>query len=163
MHQVGASQELVGRNNTIQVLALDAHKARQTRTRADKYCIVALLIEQRIDRQSATCDSIGFEHNAQATQRVDLARHDTLLGQAELRNAIDQHATHLVQSLENAHLVAQLSQVARASQARRSTTDDCYAMAVRLGTLLLLSTVFDLPIAHKAFEFTDRNRLTLNT
>ena len=163
VHQVRARQELIGRNHTIQILALDAHKARQTRTRADKHRIIALLIEQRIDRNGATRDGIGLEHNAQTTQRVDLTCHDTLLGQTELGNTINQHTAHLVQSLENTHFVAQFGQVARTSQTRRTTTDDRHTMTVRLGALLVLTTIFDLPVAYETFELADGNRLTLNT
>ena len=68
-----------------------------------------------------------------------------------------------MQSLENAHFIAHLRQVACTSQARRTATDNRYTMTILLGQLLLLAAVLNLPIAHKSFELTDRNRLTLNT
>ena len=46
VHEVGTCEELVGRDYSVQVLALDAHKARQTGTRTDKDGIEALLVEQ---------------------------------------------------------------------------------------------------------------------
>ena len=61
-------------------------------------------------------------------QIVHLALDDRL-GQAELGNAVDEHAAQLVQRLKDAHAMALLDEVAGGGEAGRAAADDGHAFA----------------------------------
>src|SRR5208337_3920704 len=90
MHQVDASQKLVGRVHPVQMLSGNAHELRQAGAGAYEHRIVTLFFEQFVDGDGASDHDIGFEFHAHAAHIVDLLAND-FLGQAELRNAIHQH------------------------------------------------------------------------
>ena len=163
VHQIGARKEFVGRDHPVQVLAPDPHKTRQTGTRTDEHGVESLLAEQRIDRHRAPDDHVGLDLDAQPPHGLDLALDDLLLGQSELRNAVDQHPAHLVQCLENLHFVTHLGQVARTGQTRRPAPHDSHPTAVarrqRRGALRRMA---DVPVAHEPFELAHGHRLALD-
>ena len=133
MHQVGPREELVGRDHAVEVLARDAHEAGQPGARADEYGVIAFVVQQRVDRHGAAHDHVGLDPDAQPFDLGDLARHDPLLREAEFGNAVNQHAAHLVQRLENLHFVAHAGQVAGAGQPGRAAADDGDLAAVAHG------------------------------
>ena len=90
LHQVDAGQKLVGRVDAVEVLAGDALEARQARAGADEHGLVAL-VKQFFQRHGAADDHVGFDLHAQRLDGGDLLAHKAL-GQAELGNAVDQHA-----------------------------------------------------------------------
>ncbi len=74
-------------------------------------------------------DGVQLDLDAQFLQRVHL-RLDDGLRQAELRDAVDQHAAGFVERLEDRHAVSEPGEVAGASEARRPGADDGDAPAV---------------------------------
>ncbi len=107
-HQVGAGEILVGGVDADQVLTGDFHELGQSGPRADEHHVV--IGKQLLDADSHPDDHVQTKLHAQGLQVVDLGQ-DHLLGQAELRDTVHQHATGQVQRLENSYLVAQLDQV----------------------------------------------------
>ncbi len=160
-HQVGAGQEFVGRDHAVEVLARNTHETGQSGARTDENGVESLLVEQGVDRQGAADDDVGLDGYAQPAQGVDLALHDPRLRQTELGNAVDQHAAHLVQRLEDVHLVARLSQVAGAGQTGRTAADHGDAAAVARGGRHL-GFVFQRPVAHVALQLADGYRFALD-
>ena len=163
VHQIGARQELVGRDHTVQILALDAHEARKTRTRPDEDGIKALVLQQGIDRDGAADDDVGLELHAQPAQRRDLARHDLILRQAELGNTVNQHAAHLVQRLEYRHIVPHLCQIARAGQTCGAAAHDRNMVSVLLDIGGCLIAMGQMPVADVTLQLADGDRLALDT
>jgi hypothetical protein len=129
MHQVDARQEFVRRIDAVQVLAGNAHELRQARAGADEHRVVAFFFHQFVDGDGASHDDVGFKHDAHGAHVIDLLAND-LLRQAELGNAIHQHAADLVQRFENVNLVSLLDQIARRGQARRAAADDGYLLSL---------------------------------
>ena len=95
------------------------------------------------------------------SQPLHFLVHD-LLGQAELRDAIHQHAARLVQRLVNGHVVAELGQFARGRQAARAGADHRHFPAAgrRDGERLRLRVLAG-PIRHVALQVADGHRHAL--
>ena len=146
MHKVGARQELVCRDHTVQVLALDTHEPRQACSRADEYGIETLLLHQRIDGHGAAHYDVGLEPDAQLAQRTDLTRHDLILRKAELRYAVYQHAAQLVQRLEYRNLIPHLGQIARTGKARGAAAHDGDTVPVRRGAASAATAMRKVPV-----------------
>ena len=84
---------------------------------------------------------------------------DDLLGQPELRNAIDQHTARLVQRLEDRHRVAALGQFARSRQPAGAGTDHRHFLASGRSDLQgLLVAMVPGPVADIALEVANRHR-----
>ena len=162
VHQIGPRQELVGRNHAVEVLARDAHETGQPGARADEDGVEPFLVHQRVDRHGAAHDHVGLDPDTQPFDLGDFARHDPLLRETELGNAVDQHAARLVQRLENLHFVAHAGQVAGAGQPGRAAADDGDFMAVAGCGGLYRGAVFEFPVADEAFEFAHGDRLALD-
>ena len=92
----------------------------------------------------------------------DLARHDALLREAELGDAVDQHAAHLVQRLEDLHGVAHPRQIAGAGQSGGAAADDGHFAAVAHGGGLYGRAVFEFPVADEAFQLAHGHRFALD-
>ena len=88
-------------------------------------------------------------------------RPDDALGQAELRDAVDQHAAGHVQRLEDRHLVAQLGQVDRAGQPRGAGADHGDLPAGSRGRRRGLEVLAQRVVAHVALQPADGDRLAL--
>jgi len=85
---------------------------------------------------------------------------DDCLGQAELGDAIDQHAAGLVQGLEYDHIVSEANKVRGACQSRGPRADDCHLPAGGLCGGLdhgLLLRAFEVP--DEAFQVADGDGL----
>ncbi len=70
-----------------------------------------LVVHQLVDGDAFADDDVGFELDAHAAQVVDFAFDDGL-GQAELGNAVDEHAAEFVQGLKDADAMAFLHEIA---------------------------------------------------
>ena len=110
------------------MLAGHAEKNRQARAGGHKDRVVAFHAHQLVERDALAHDHVGLEFHAHAAQVVDFFFHDRL-GQAELRNAVDQHAAQLVQRFKDAHAMAFLNQIAGGRKPRRPAADDSHALA----------------------------------
>ena len=76
-----------------------------------------------VDRERAADHVVRLELDAQVLEREDFTL-DDLLGQAELRNAVDENSAELVQGLEDPHPMAALYEVAGAGEPRGTAADD---------------------------------------
>jgi hypothetical protein len=85
------------------------------------------------DGEELADDGIEPDLHSQLAQVVDLGIDDDV-GQAELRNAVLEHATCDVQSFEDGDRHAVLGQIAGAGQARRTRSDDGGALTGAAGS-----------------------------
>jgi hypothetical protein len=122
-HQVDAGEKLVGRVDAPQVFAGDVHEPGEAGAGGDEDGVEAFLAEQFVDRHRLADDDVGLEFDPHAAEVVDFAL-DDFFGEAELGDAIDEHAADLVQRLEDGDGVALLDEVAGAAQPGRSAADD---------------------------------------
>jgi len=160
-HEVGAGEELVGRVDAQQVLSRDAHEGREACAGADEYRVEALLLHQVLNGVELADHRAGLELDAEIAECLDLHLQD-LLREAELRDAVDKHAAHLVQGFEDGDIVAHLRQLGGGGQARRTGADDGHALAGGLGEGgLLHQTTLALPVGDEALEATDGHRVPL--
>ena len=105
-----------------------AEKDRQSRAGSHEDRVVVFVAHQLIDGYALADDDVGLELDAHAAQVVHFFFHNCL-GQAELRNAIDEHAAELVQGFKNADAMALLDQVSRGREAGRTAADNGHALA----------------------------------
>ncbi len=87
------------------------------------------VVEEPVDGPRLADDVVEAQLDAEAAHVVDLAPDDGL-GQAELGDAVGEHAAGLVQGLEDGHLVAEQGQVGGHRDAGRPGADDGDAPAV---------------------------------
>ena len=120
MHQVGAGQELIGREDAIQILPLDTHEAGQTGSRTDKHGIESLAVEKVVDSHGAPYDHICLYFHSETAHILYLTGHDILLGETELGDAVDKHSPYLMKRLEDLHFIAETCQVGGAGQTGRT-------------------------------------------
>ena len=86
---------------------------------------------------------------------------DDLLGQAELGDAVHQHAAGGVEGLEDGDLVAQLAQVGRAGQPGRAGAHHRHLDAVGRRLFRLRMHVVPVPVGHEPLQSADGHRLPL--
>ena len=160
LHEVAARQELVGRVNTVEALTRDALEARQAGPRADEDGIEALFLQELIDRVEAAGHRVDLDLDAELLDVLDFLLDDRILRQAELRDAVGQHAARLVQGLEDGHIVALLREVARAREAGRARADD--GDFLRIGGALDRLDLFirgELTVSDEALKAANRDGL----
>src|ERR1035441_1096594 len=143
------------------MFAGNAHKLRQPSAGADKHGIVAFFFHQFVDGDGASHDYVGFKLHAHGAHVIDLLTDDPLW-QAEFWNAIHEHATDLVQCLENVHLVPLLHQIPRRRQAGGAAAHDGNFLSRRRR----LGQVADVEVAlfivgDEALQVSDAQRLNL--
>ncbi len=160
LHQVDTGQVLVGGVHPRQGLAGDAHKHGQARAGTDEHGLIALL-KHFVNVEGLADDHIGLQIHAQGGELVHLVLHDGL-GQAELGDAVHQHAAGGVEGLEDGDLVAVLGQIAGAGQAGGAGAHHRHLDAIGLGLLRHGVDVLPVPIGHKALQPTDGHRLALD-
>ena len=68
------------------------------------------VVHQLVDSDALAHHHIGLELNAHPAEIIHFALHDGL-GQAKLRDAIDEHAAEFVQSFKDAHTMTLLDEV----------------------------------------------------
>ena len=162
VHEVGARQHLVGREDAVEVFTLDAHEAGEPGAGADEDGVVAFAVEQLVDAQCAAHDDIGLYLHAEAAHGLYLFGDNLILGKAELRYAVDKHAANLVERLEYFHLIAELGEVGGAGQSGRTGTYHGHAFAVARRGSDGFGIVFYGVVAHEAFQLADGHRLALD-
>ena len=136
-------------------------EARQPRAGADEHRVEPLVREQLVQRDAPADDHVRLDLHAHGLERADLAAHEAL-GQAELRNAVHEHAARRVQRLEHGHVVAELFQIARAGQPGRAAADDRDALAVVRRGLRALCAVRHGVVRHEPLQPADAHRLALD-
>ena len=115
--QIVAGQELVGRHHTAEVFARHVEHHRETGTRAYEDSLEALAVHQLVDGDGAAHHNVFLKLGTQAADALHLFLHDGVLRQTERRDAIHQHAAHLVQGLEDGDIITHREQVFGAGQA----------------------------------------------
>ena len=111
LHQVDPSEEFVGAVDAVEVLSQDVEEVRQAGARTDEHA-VDTAVEQLVDGDGLADEDVQPDVHTHLPQLVDLRPHD-LLRQAELRDAVDEHAAGLVEGLVDPDLVAAPGQLAR--------------------------------------------------
>ena len=122
LHQVDAGQKLVGRHDVEQVLAGHVHEARQAGAGADKNLPEAGLLQ--IAEGGGLADNEVLDELA--AEGLDLRDHvvDQFVGQAELGNAVTQHATKGVEGFEDSDREALGGQQIGVDEAGGTGADD---------------------------------------
>ena len=139
-HQVAAGQQFVGGKHAIERIARDTEHRRIAGAGADEDGIEAELIAHLLDGEQAADQRIALELDAELAQILDF-RVDHLVGQAEIGDAVFQHAAGLMECLVDRHLASGLGHVGRTRHAGRPGTDDPDLESVRLDIAERCSTV----------------------
>ena len=95
LHEVHAGQQLACHRHAVEALALDAQVAGQARARAHEHGVEAAVLHELIDVVQLAHQRVHLERHALVAQLRHLALHE-VLRQAELGDAVGQHAAHLV-------------------------------------------------------------------
>ena len=162
LHQIDSRQELIGRIYTIQRLARNSHKTRQSRSGSDKYSFISHFIHQLVDGQHLTDYAVALYIHAQRLQAVHFLLHNTL-GQTELRNTIDQHAARQMKRLIDRYRVSLFRQISGTCQACRTCSDHRDLMAIRLWSDRRFRRIGIMPVCYKTLQTADSNRIALDT
>src|SRR5450759_844595 len=122
LHQVRPGQVLVRRVDPVEVFPWDTHEDRQPR--ADAYERAGIAVFKQVLHPDCPSDHlVVFQAHAEGGDVINLPAYDRFR-QPELGDAVRQHATRGVQSLEEGDLVAKPGQVPGAAQAGRACPDD---------------------------------------
>ena len=121
-HQVDAGEVLVGRVDALEVLARDVHEDRQAGAVGDEDRVE--LLAQLGQGVGPADDRVAARSSRRPPRGGRPPACDDLLGQAELGDAVDEHAARLVEGLEDGDVVAALGQLAGGGQAGRAGADD---------------------------------------
>ena len=92
-------------------------------------------------------------------RRLSISASITVVGQAEIGNAVFQHAARLVKGFVDGDVAAGLGHVGRAGHAGRSGADDADPEAVGLDIGNVDPALLDGGVADEAFQAADRDRL----
>ncbi len=158
VHQVAAGEQLVGGEHAVQRLAGNAREARIARAGADEHRMKAHLVDHLLDGEQATDQRVALEAHAELLELADLGVDDRVR-QAEIRNAVLEHAAGLVEGLVDGDLAAGLGHVGCAGHAGRSRTDDADAEAARLDVRDVGPAFPDGEVADPALQPADGHRL----
>ena len=161
LHEIDAGQKFVGGVHALPAFAGNAHEFGQTRAAADEHGLEAVFPLQLVDGQGLADDHVGLNIHAQRLQVLDLPAHNAL-GQAELGDAVHQHAARQMQGLEYRDSISLPRQFARAAQAGGAGADHCYLVAVGRGTDGLFRGVGAVPVGHETLQPADGHRFTLD-
>ena len=157
-HQVAARKQLVGGEDTVKRFAVDTHEARVAGTRADKDGVEAEFVEHLLDREQAPNQCIALDLHAQRLEVLKLGI-ENFVGEAELGDAVPQHATGLVQRLEDRDLASGLGHVRGTGHAGRARADDADVEAVGFDVRYIPPPGLDGLVTDPAFEAADGHRL----
>ena len=110
-----------------------------------------------LDGEQASDQRVAFEPDAKLAQVGDF-RVDHGVGQAEVRNAVAQHAAGQVERFIHRDVAAGLRHVGGAGHAGGAGADDADAEAVGVDVRLLAPALGDGSVADPAFQPADRHR-----
>ena len=110
-----------------QALAGDTHGLGLPHAGADKDGLVAVAL-QVVHRKGAANGRVGADLDAQLDELLLVAVQNTL-GQAELWDAVAQHAADLLAAFKNGHVIAAAGQQHTDGDACRAAADDGHALA----------------------------------
>ena len=163
LHQIAASQELIGGIYTVEILARNMHKVRQTGTSTYIYSIKAHFTHQLIYSKETASNSINLNGNAQLLEILYLTAYNLILWQTELRNTIGKYTASYMESLKNSNLIAHLCQISSTGQTRRASTNNSYLLSI-LGKLNWLDFLIlgQLIISSKPLQTTNTYWLPLD-
>ena len=125
-HQVDPGEVFVGAQHALEVLAGHVHEDRQPGADRDEDRVE--LLAQLGQGVRLADDRVRLDLDAVGDQPVDLGLDDGL-GQAELGDAVDQHAARGVEGLEDGDVVAGPGELAGGGQPGRTGADDRDALA----------------------------------
>ena len=109
--------------HAVERIAGNAEHRRIAGAGADEDGVEAHLVDHLLDGEQAADQRVAFELDAELAQIVDFGV-DHRVGQAEIGNAVFQHAAGLVERLEDGHLAAGLGHVGGAGHAGGTGADD---------------------------------------
>ena len=114
------------------------------------------------------CDGPSHHHvclyfHSEAAHILHLVLHYLLLGQTELGDAVLQHASGLVQHLEDGDVVAPAGQVRGTGQTGRTAADHCDLDTVGGSLVCEADSILTAPVRHETLELADGHRLALNS
>ena len=162
LHEIAAREELIGGVYAAEALARDVLEPRQAGARADEDRVESLLAEELVHRVEAARHGIRLDGHTELLEVLDLLLHDLVLRQAELWNAVGEHAASLVQRLKNRDLVAALREIARAGKPGRAGADDRDALRIwGRGERRIRHLLSERPIRCEPLETADADRLAL--
>ena len=160
LHEIRTGKVLVRRIDAAQVLAGDVHEDRGPCADGDVHRVIPLG-EELIHRLEAADDRVGLDLYSQFHEIVDFRIHDRL-GETELRDAVDEDASRLVEGLEDRHVVPITDQIPGDGEPRGPRPDDGNAFPVALrprgdGDLSRIPFV----VGGKTLQTADGDRFTL--
>ena len=126
LHQVVTGQELIGGEDSVEVLAGDTHELGQSRTCSHEDRLETFVVDQAVYGHGASDDHIGFNLDTQSFNCVDLAFEHFVLGKPEFRDSVHKHAAYLMESFEDRDVVAPLCQIRRAGESGGTGSDHGY-------------------------------------
>ena len=156
-HQVAARQQFVGRQHAVQRIAGNAEHRRIAGADADEHRVEAHLVDHLLDGEQAADQRVALELDAEFLQLVDL-RVDHFVGQAEIRNAVAQHAARLVEGFVDGHVAPGLGHVRGAGHAGRTRADDADPVRSRFDIRDIGPAFRDRLVADPALEASDGHR-----
>ena len=164
LHQVVAGEELVGGEDTVAVLARDAHEFREARAGPYEHSLEPFLVEKIVYGQGSAYDDIRLDLHAKLAHFLDFVRKHRVLWKAELGDAVNQHAADLVKGLEYGDVVAPFREVARAGKTCRAGAHYChlFSLADLLHFRLWSHSVLAAPVGRKALQVADCDTLALD-
>ncbi len=161
-HELVPGQILIGREHTIRILTRNPHKFGKSRTRTDKHSLKSLFLDQLVDRDGFADDHIFLYLDSQGLYICDLLCHDIFLRKPELRYAVHQYASRLVERLEDRDIISELRKIPGAGETRRTRTDHCDFPAIFLLCRLRLDAVLSRPVCNETLQLADRDRIPLD-
>ena len=160
LHQVDAGEVLIGGVDAHQSLAGDLHKHGQAGSGGDEHRLIATL-KQLGDGEDLADDHVQLDVHPHLLQVGHLPGHDGL-GQAELRDAVGQHAAGGVERLKHRDVIAHAGQLPGAGQAGRAGADDRRLVAVLGGGGHIGNALLGRPVGHEALHPADGHGLALH-
>ena len=130
LHQIVARQELIGGKYAVEILPRYVHEARKAGSGADEHGREALPVEEAVYRDSPSDHHVGLYLHSKLQHFFYLGRHHPVLRKAELRDAILEHASSLVKSLEDSHFIAKLGKVGGTGKSCGAAAHDSHFQAV---------------------------------
>ena len=156
MHQVAARQQLVRGEHAVQRLAGNPHEARVARAGADEHRLEPHLLDHLLDAEQPPDQRIALEAHAELRQLLDLRVHDRIR-QAEVGDAVLEHAARLVEGLVHRDVATCLGHVGGAGHAGGAGAHDADAESAGLDVRDVGPAFLDREVADPALQPPDRH------